>query len=74
MTPYRIERRALICKYLDKFPDSPNRMLARMLYRDNPSFFNDIEDARGLVRMYRGVRGKHNRKTMSFTKYYKNEL
>jgi hypothetical protein len=74
MTPYQIERRKVIIKYLDKFPDAPTRLLARILVRDEPEYFKDIEYARDILRVYRGQQGPRGRKTMKFNKYFKHEL
>ena len=72
-TPFRQVRRKVLIEYLDKYPDAPTRMIARMLIRDNPLLFpNGYEEARSVVRVYRGVNGKDCRKNMKFTKYYKN--
>lgn len=74
MTPYQIQRRKLVCEYLDKYPDAPTKQLARMLVRDLPEYFNDIEKARGYLRCYRGAMGAYIRKSIIFTKYYKNDV
>lgn len=57
LSPYFKMREELVLGLLDKFPDHPTRTLARILYRDNPSFFKDFEDARDVIRYRRGQRG-----------------
>lgn len=74
MNPYQIERRKVIIKYLDRFPDAPTRLLARILVRNEPAYFKDIEFARDILRVYRGQHGARGRVTMKFNKYFKYEL
>jgi len=73
MTDYKIIRRKIVTDVLDKYPDASSHTLARILFRDNPLFFKSHEQARGIVRIYRGVHGNHGRQAMKFTKYYKDE-
>lgn len=70
-TPYRDLKRNTVFGYLEKYPDTPNKTLARMLKRDYPDLFIDIEDARTIVRRYRGKSGKQAREDITITKYYK---
>jgi hypothetical protein len=70
-TPYWDLKRQCIFDLLDKFPDSPSRELARILYRDNPELFKDFEEARNRIRYYRGKCGKKLREIVKIRKYYK---
>ena len=72
MTPFQIERRKMMCIYMDKFPNASTRMLARIIYKEHPEFFNKFEHVRTMIREYRGSNGNYHRKAMRFTKYYKN--
>jgi hypothetical protein len=66
-------KRNTLFKYLDKFPDVPNKTLARIIYRDQPELFESVEDARNGVRRYRGCKGKIHRSHLTITKYLKND-
>lgn len=48
-------------EYCQKHPTVSNRMLARMLYRDHPLLFSDVEHARTTIRHKRGANGQPNR-------------
>ena len=48
---------AIVIEFLEKYPNLPNRSIARLLVDENPTLFRDIESARGQVRSYRGQRG-----------------
>lgn len=69
--PYLVIKRKVVFDLLDKFPDAPTRTLARILYKDNTCFFKDYEDARLIIRRYRGQNGASNRKDITFRKYFK---
>lgn len=46
----------IILKYLEQYPDSPNRTLAKLILEENPQF-ESIERIRDRIRYYRGVHG-----------------
>lgn len=71
MTPFQTKRRDVLFELFDKFPDLSNRGTAVILYRDNPEFFKSIEDARHLVRLYRGKVGSDARVRILIKKYYR---
>lgn len=68
---YREKKREKIFEVFEKFPDISNRMTAKILFRDYPEYFKSVEEARGLVRAYRGSNGKGNREKVKFRKYYR---
>jgi len=68
---YNAIKRKAVLDYLEKYPTTPSRTLARMLKRDFSELFKDIEDARGQIRSYRGVSGKRAREAIKFTKFFK---
>lgn len=72
-TPYHLKRREILFSVFDKFPDLSVRGTALILFTRYPEYFKDLEDARGLVRAYRGVRGEKNRQMYKIKKYYRNE-
>lgn len=47
----------IIKSYLEKYPDAPNRTLAKLILEENPQF-NNIEQIRAKIRYYRGVKGE----------------
>jgi len=69
-----IERRKIVVSYLDKFPNTSTHCITRMIYKDHPEYFNNYEQVRSIVRLYRGASGTMNRITVKFNKYYKHEL
>jgi hypothetical protein len=74
MSNFREERRKIVCKYLDKFPNASNHQLARMIFKDNPGLFSNQDSARSIIRIYKGSYGSLAKENMKFTKYYKNEI
>jgi hypothetical protein len=70
MTEYKLLRRKIIIDHLERFPNTPSTTLARIIARDNPLLFKDIEDARGMIRVYRGQSGKLMRDNMKRKEYY----
>ena len=46
----------IIRNYIEKYPDYPNRTLAKLIVEENPQF--SIEDARNKIRYIKGVNGK----------------
>jgi hypothetical protein len=71
---YKKLLRKVVFEYLEKYEDLPTRTIARMLKRDYSEYFKDIENARGLLKYYRGLCGDWNRKNMATKKYYKNAV
>lgn len=45
----------IVKQYLAKFPNTPTRTLAKVVINDYPSIFLDFEQARGLIKYYRGL-------------------
>lgn len=68
---YRNIRFGLVRELLEKYPDSPTLTLARMLYRDNPAFFDSVESARNIIRYHRGAKGEKARNRLKSKKYVK---
>ena len=73
LTPFTTIRRKVICDYLDKFPNTSNRSLANIIYRDNPLMFTNSEQVRSIIRFYKGSWGVKARKILRFTKYYQHD-
>lgn len=63
----------IVTALIEKFPESPVRMLARMAYKECPEAFTDYETARGVVRYHLGLSGERNRKPNSPMKREKKE-
>jgi len=51
----------VVREYLAKFPKTATRMLARMIYKENPTAFRDEEAIRSVIRYHRGSSGTKNR-------------
>jgi predicted phosphodiesterase len=48
----------LVKEYLSKWPDLNSLTLARLIYKENPETFTDIESTRNRIRYYRGNSGE----------------
>ena len=70
-TPYQAIRRKLLFEIFDKFPELSSRGTAMILSRDYPEYFTSIENARDIVRLYRGKVGVRNRFYVTIKKYYR---
>jgi predicted phosphodiesterase len=46
-------------EFIDRFPDSENRTIARVMHKEMPKIFRSVEDARKSVRLLRGAAGGH---------------
>lgn len=55
----------IAAEYCRKFPKAGNLTLARMLLRDHPRLFLNLESARTRLRLVRGASGESHRKTAS---------
>ena len=55
----------IITEYLEKFPNSPSKAIARKIYSENIAFFDTYEIVYGRVRYYRGQKGEYSRKNMA---------
>lgn len=58
-------------KYLEKFPDLPDRTLARKIYNENKELFTTVETCRASVRMYRGHNSEFNKNRLSENRFIK---
>lgn len=68
--PYFELRRKILFDHLEKFKDIPSRTIAKILARDYPEYFEDIEMARRIIRLYRGKLGKQHREATKKNQYY----
>lgn len=57
-----ITKREIAAAMIDRFPDTPNRTLARMLHKEHPNAFPSLEPARSVIRALRGADGTYHRK------------
>ncbi len=60
----------IILEYLERFPESPTKTLAKKIYSENPSF-ESFEKVYGRVRYYRGQIGSEHRKSMTDRRFQK---
>ena len=70
ITPYFELKRNIVFKHLDKFRGIPSNTIAKILRRDYPEYFATSEDARHVIRRYRGTNGEQSRNDIKFRKYY----
>lgn len=66
-------RRRILFENMEKYKDTSNRSLAKIMHRDYPEFFNNIEHARSIIRLYKGKSGEPNKKNVKETKFFTNE-
>lgn len=70
-TPYLDAKRKAVFEQMDLFPDAPTKQLARIIYKQSPEFFLDLEACRTYVRRYRGQCGNASRDETKIRTYYK---
>jgi len=70
--PYYKLRREILFDALEKFPDHGTLTIAKLIYSQNPEYFDSLEHTRNLIRMYRGSLGKEHRDKIVNKKYYRN--
>jgi len=56
-------------QYLARFHNTSSLQIARIMAKEHPLIFSDVEVARNHVRYYRGAHGKRNRKRMGTDEY-----
>lgn len=61
----------LVLEYLNRFPQTPDKTLARKIYKENPTSFKSLETCCQSVRRYRGHQGKKQRENTSVKDHYK---
>jgi hypothetical protein len=71
LTDYLAIRRKVITDEMDKFPNIPNRTLARLLMRKYPTMFPREETTRSAVRYLRGASGDTHRNYLKDKTYAK---
>ena len=54
----------IIKEYLEKYPELPTLTLAKLIYKENPSVFTDVENCRYMIRYNRGASGKKNNEAL----------
>ena len=59
------ETTKIILEYLEKFPNSPSKSLARKIYSENEGYFTVFENVYGRIRYYRGQMGKYHREKLN---------
>ena len=59
----------IILEYLEKFPNSPTKTLARKIYQENQAFFETFDIVYDRIRYYRGQSGNKSRKKMANRKF-----
>lgn len=67
------QRKEVVLKYLEEYKDIGHAPLSRMIYENNRDLFNDSEQARSIIRYYRGKTGNHNRKYLKESKHLEKE-
>ena len=52
----------IVREYIKKFPNTANKTLANLIYKDSPELFSSAESCRSVIRIIRGVNGQRSRK------------
>lgn len=60
----------IVLPYLSKYPYSSSKFLAELITEEHPELFVNSEQARRMVRYYRGATGVDNRRTMNLENYH----
>jgi len=71
--PNKKETTDIVLEYLNQYPNSPSKTIARKIYNENIGFFESFEALYSRVRYYRGQCGSRNRKAIA-TKEFVREL
>ena len=71
LSDHLVIRRKIITEEMDRFPDLPNRTLARLLMKKYPTMFPSEENTRSAVRYLRGAAGERKRFYLKDRKYAK---
>jgi predicted phosphodiesterase len=58
----RTLKQEVVVEYIKRFPDLPNRTLASLIFTREEGLFTSIEEARSVVRYYKGANGQKNKK------------
>jgi len=64
-------KKDIVVSYLEKFPDSPNKTLAKIIVNEHPNLFNSLESARKYILVLRGVSGDEKREKITDKRFYK---
>jgi len=63
-----------VCReYRRKFPDMPTIKLARIVYKENPLLFKDVENARFTLRRIEGKTGEKDKKKKDAAEFHREE-
>ncbi len=65
--------RDIVKPYLEKWTDLNSLTLARLIYKDHPESFKDVETVRTSIRHYRGNRGNAQRASVADKKYFRTD-
>lgn len=70
-TPYHELRGKIINEHLDRFPDAGSLTIAKIIFRDYPEWFPNVEHVRSLIRLRRGKCGKARLNQLKDKRYVK---
>lgn len=59
----------IIVEYLERYPTMPSLTMAKLIVKTLPLDFSKVEDARALIRYYRGATGQLNRQRLNYRKH-----
>lgn len=63
----------VVIELLKQFPNAYSKPLARMLFEKYPQLYKDVEDARTMIRYYRGSAGQEKREKIAIKEFVKEE-
>lgn len=64
---------AIVLKYLEQDNSLPSLTLAKIIYKENPLMFRNVESVRAIIRSYRHQCGEKNRTGYKNKKFFKEE-
>ncbi len=65
------ETTKIILEYLEKFPNSPSKTLAKKIYSENEAYFENFENVYCRLRYRRGQMGNYHRKHLKNREFQK---
>lgn len=64
----------IIIDYLERFPNIHKLTLAKKIKTETGLVFDSIEDVRSIIRRYTGATGNFNRKNMTYTRFFRDNV
>lgn len=66
-------RGRVVREYLEKFPNTANHTLAKKIKKDTQTLFDDTEQIRSIIRVYRGSSGEKQRQEIQNRRFFRDK-